>query len=886
MAKRNAGTAIMVRLLALAAGFALLMVASGLAETYHHTLSWSQADLGFSTKGGFDLVDLPGSRWLNRPGEPQLPVVPVRIALPGGCIVEDLEITCADTIALSGQFLLWPVQPPQSLSSTRPSQFVAPLTEIYTSDEMYPECPGELVGWGRLRGSTICDILVFPLAYLPLQRRLILYRELTLVISYSSDEAVGETGYRDCGLVTRLAANPGETWGLNEHRMHDGSPMVLEAETVTYLIITCDSLAPYFEPLRSWKHRKGLPAEIVTVEAIEGTYPGIDLQEKIRNCIIDHKATAGTDWVLLGGDIQIIPDRKAYVDLSDRKYLPCDLYYSDLDGDWNADGDLYWGEIPSDDVNLYADVFVGRAPVVTGSEAAIFVDKVLTYEGVYGGAHECELDMLFVGEILWGDPGDPSDPDYTDAGIAKDLVDTRYVPERFDISRLYESQGTLDHDAFMSEINQGRGIINLLCHGQYGSISLAADRVQSSDFASATNGPSYGLIYSASCLSGGFDQNDCIGEVWVLSQEGGGFFIGNSRYGWNCPGFPGEGPSDYYDQAFFESVFLTGFTNLGKAHADAKHEYVAESRADPYMRYVLYGLNLFGDPESPLWTDTPSAMEVACPNVVEAGPQVFGVGVASGGSPVPGAVVCLLKGDEIYFAEETDGAGNVSLFINPASPGTLLVTVTKQNHLPFVGQARIIGGSAPGAPDEVAAEEILGPAVELRWSRVADPDLACYKIYRNTVPVPEGLATVAPWETVYVDNEVVEGTLYYYWITSVDSSGGEGGFSEVCSLMVAGAIGVFPPEAEDGLTVRVTPNPFAHKVSLVTTMRSGADLCVQVFDVKGRWICDLSPETGDGRHGASWDARDAYGRRVRPGIYLVRFSHGGRGATHKVVLIE
>jgi len=42
--------------------------------------------------------------------------------------------------------------------------------------------------------------------------------------------------------------------------------------------------------------------------------------------------------------------------------IAADLYYSDLDGNWDADGDSIYGE-RTDNVNLYADVFVGRAPV-------------------------------------------------------------------------------------------------------------------------------------------------------------------------------------------------------------------------------------------------------------------------------------------------------------------------------------------------------------------------------------------------------------------------------------------------------------------------------------------------------------------------------------------
>jgi hypothetical protein len=298
--------------------------------------------------------------------------------------------------------------------------------------------------------------------------------------------------------------------------------------------------------------------------------------------------------------------------------------------------------------------------------------------------------MLFAGEVLWGEPGNPSGPDYTDAGVAKDLIDTLYVPERFFIEKLYEAQGNLSYPSFMNALSQGKNIINVLCHGQYKTISLGEDYVSDGDFSMLTNGPRYGLFYSATCYSGGFDQDDCIGEVWVLSPDGGGFFIGNSRYGWNCPGFAGEGPSDYYDQSFFESIFVTGFTHVGKAHTDAKHEFVAESRTDDYMLYLMYGLNLLGDPEMRLWTEEPDSMQVSLSEPGGLGSQVFEVDVTSKGTPVPGATVCLFKSDEVYIVDETDEAGQVSTVIEPASEGTLLVTVTKQDFIPFVGEIGIV----------------------------------------------------------------------------------------------------------------------------------------------------------------------------------------------------
>jgi hypothetical protein len=870
-------------------GLLLGVLAPVLAGTHRQVLTFSPNDLGFRKYLGYDVVSLHGARWLNSPGEPHLPLIPLRIALPAGCEVVGLAIVDADSITLAGAFSVWPSQPPRSLSWDRPPEIVEPLPDIYTSGEIYPGCVGEFVGWGRLRGATVCEIVVYPLRYVPVEERLILYTQVVIEVEYRWQLPIvgAGSGQGSNDILESLVTDGSPLWFTEEHQMHDAGLAPLGGDPVSYLIITRDSLRAYFEPLREWKTRKGIPACIVSIETIMASYPGGDLAAKVRACIADFHVNSGTDWVLLGGDTEIVPARKAYVSISDRPYIPCDLYYSDLDGTWNDDGDLYWGEVPADNIDMYSDVYLGRAPVAGRGQVRTFVDKVLTYEGFYPAPRDYQLDMLFMAEVLWGDPDDPDDPEYTDGGVAKNRIDNLYVPSAFAIEKLYESTGNLDYGAVMSQLNQGQNIINVLCHGQYTSISIAQDALTTADFANLVNGPRYGLMYSATCHSGGFDQNDCIGETWVLSPDGGGFFIGNSRYGFNCPGFPGEGPSDYYDQAFFESVFLTGFTNLGKAHADAKHEFVAESRSDSYMRYIMYGLNLLGDPETRLWTATPGSLEVACEASVAAGPQTYSVSVTSQGGPVAGAVVCLYKGTEVYCIDATDGAGSAGIFIDPASPGTLLVTVTKPTYLPFAGDVLVTDGECPQAPRQVTAEETGEVCVDLIWSAVGDPDLADYRIYRNTSPSPVSLALVPACDTTYTDCDVTEGNEYFYWVSSVDSSGNESELSEVCTVTVGGSTGVPWVDVADGRDRLVWPNPFTESVSLVFRGMPDTGCRMDVFDINGRRIGEVRPERiGDDRWGGEWEPRDRAGRKLPPGIYLVRFSSGSKVSTEKVILLD
>jgi hypothetical protein len=565
--------------------------------------------------------------------------------------------------------------------------------------------------------------------------------------------------------------------------------------------------------------------------------------------------------------------------------LPCDLYYSDLDGTWNADGDLYYGEIPSDDINLYADVFVGRAPISNSAEAALFVTKVLTYEGVYDLPTDYLEDALFAGEVLWGDPANPEDPDYTDAGVAKSMIDSVTMPPSFAVEKLYESKGNLNLSAMMSSLNQGKNLINVLSHGSYTSMSLAEEAITDDNVVALLNGPRYGLMYGVNCYSGGFDQNDCLGEAWVLAEGGGGFFVGNSRYGWNTPSFPGEGPSDYYDQAFFESIFAMGFTQVGKAHADAKHEYVGESRSDLYMLYLMYGLNLLGDPEMSIWTSRPDTMVAAFDSYTVVGPQTFSVTVTSDGVPVSGATVCLYGDNEVYCVEETGGDGVANLFIAPDDPGPVALTVTDTGHLPVLGTVTVTEEPVPAGPENVIASEDW-PSVQIFWSPVELDDLETYRVYRNTVTVPESLATVQAPDTSFIDFTVEEGINYYYWVSALDSNGLESELSDVCPIFVEGMTGI-PSDPGEVPLVMVKPNPSTGAFSFLVDGSQESDVRIDVYDVRGRWQTGVPVTWSDsGGWGGSWEARSSSGERLPPGIYMVTFSVDKEKSTGKLILLR
>lgn len=73
-------------------------------------------------------------------------------------------------------------------------------------------------------------------------------------------------------------------------------------------------------------------------------YEGRDPQEQIRSLIKYFHDHHHTDWVLLGGNNDVVRYRYVHSDMSGPGIdLISDYYYACLDGNWNADGDQYFG---------------------------------------------------------------------------------------------------------------------------------------------------------------------------------------------------------------------------------------------------------------------------------------------------------------------------------------------------------------------------------------------------------------------------------------------------------------------------------------------------------------------------------------------------------------
>lgn len=499
--------------------------------------------------------------------------------------------------------------------------------------------------------------------------------------------------------LRRLVSNPHEIAAMNrEDGMKVAEPAdgfqptaapSLLGSAVQFLIITNQEMAPEFQRLADFKTAQGMSTKVVTIEFIQANArQRADLQETIRGFAQDAYELWGTEYLMLGGDTDIIPAR--YVDNSfyptiGSTLIPTEIYFAGLDGTWNANGNARYGEpfgtAQGDDLADFAEeVYLGRATVSSFHDATVFVDKVISYESNPVGGNWTNR-ALFAAEVLF--PESYPEDDYITmdgAQFAAQIIEDYLIPctdmeylRMFETSAPYERDARLTREALIDTLNTGRyGIVNQIGHGFYFNMSVGNANFMTTDADELVNGDHYFLMYTLNCASAAFDMS-CLMERLVQNPNGGSVAsIGASR-----AAFPNT--TNSYQQEFFRHLLCQPDDRLGRLVALSRLPWLGSTFENSNDRWTFENYTLLGDPTLRIWTGTPQAAVVTAPAELNVGPASVAVTVEDGSGPVAEATVSLVKDGESSVLGVTDALGQVTLDFLPTSPGTAELTVSGGN---------------------------------------------------------------------------------------------------------------------------------------------------------------------------------------------------------------
>ncbi len=611
--------------------------------------AFDASDVAIEVDGTYAKLEIDGTSTLKTPGVPALPVRYLRFVIPSDSRVEDIVILGLAEEELPGTYRVMPAQ--QEVPTGETPVWSEPAAAIYEADAVYPASRIEFLGDGYLGGYRIATVAVYPLTYHPPTGRLTLATEMSIELSLAPGANRAQPRHRMTArsdrlyrtLVEGLVENPEAVAGkLGAVEIVDGvgpdgfqpryTPS-LEGSPVEYVIITTDDFATEFQDLADWKTKKGVPTVVKTVSWINANYTGgCDTAERIRLFIKDAFASWGTTFVLLGGDTNIVTSRDAWTEYNSGAELPSDLYFADLDGNWNADGDSRFGEAyvsivaPGDSTDLYSDVFVGRAPVSSLVEVEAFITKTLTYEKAPDPVFAAR--DLFMAEVLF--PYDWIPGQFITTDGATDIVEPMLplIPPEIHVCLLYQNYEEypesypLNRDSAIDSLNLGYNITAHVGHGNKDILRVSRNNyITIQDVDALTNGADRaGFGWLVNCSSAKI-QGDCIAEHFINNPDG-GF---SSLIGPTDVCFPSTAKNYFWE--WFEVLYTDGVSEGGVVAAACKAPFVPGSFYDNTDRWTQLTLLYLGDPEMKLWTGRVEELTVAHPASVPLGPTVLSVTV-------------------------------------------------------------------------------------------------------------------------------------------------------------------------------------------------------------------------------------------------------------------
>ncbi len=625
---------------------------------------------------GYSQVSLPdGDRLvagsISEIGMPQLPLLSTFVGIPdnaGITVSADYE---SYEIIENIDVMPFQVPTPEG-GEAAPAAFVI-NNEAYSRDAFYPEQLCEAGEPVIMQDVRMAQVVVYPVQYNPVRHQLKIYRNITVNISHDGEVINPLTNRRP---YLSEAFMPLYRTTLANFDAYIASLSATEIKRGGYIIIV-PNLGSYLwkAPMKQfadWKRAKGYDVRLVTTSEINTN--GHPTAAQIKTFLTNAYNTwpVRPDFVCIVGDEDLNSGGELVPDYP-YSYYTSDHQYACLNGsDW----------IP--------DVGVARASVDNITELNAFIAKTLVYEKnpLVSGDREYLVRGVSVS---------------TDRHAISPVWTCLWVKERLlwkgftQVDTFFQRANyTPPASAIAQVITNGVGIINY--RGWAGSSGWWEPPFNTGNLSSCNNINKPGVMTSIVCGTGNYGVDVCFGETYIrmgtqAAPKGGPAFFGatdgNTHTQWNNPITIG-----FYRGLLYDDIYHFAMA----AVAGKMRQKTVYPRAQSTIQQYFHTYNMLGDPELEMRISLPVQIAVSFEDTIILGMNYTTVNVSDVSMrPMPNAYVTLIMADsttERFFSVgKTDSEGNALIRVPTDTTGTLKLTVSGRELIPFQGQVVIVPGA-------------------------------------------------------------------------------------------------------------------------------------------------------------------------------------------------
>ncbi|MFX1392713.1 MAG: C25 family cysteine peptidase, partial [Promethearchaeota archaeon] len=578
------------------------------------------------------------------PGAPSLPVRHYNILLPPNIDIQSvkIEVIADKPTKLEGEYEYLPAPFPASVRKEgNILSYANDMSCVYNINAMWPSQIVEFSGIEQMRDAIIAEFIYYPFQYNPITKERIEHNDVKVSITWVNSDI------KKVDILTKHFLTKMEK---DIYNLADMIPLyeTNEVPDSSYIIITTNDIKSNSDKLDDfvrYKEASGFNVDIIT-EDDYGIATGEQRVLNIRAWLQSHYISDSIEYVLLIGNpdpddigpdsVGDLPMLMCWPRSGEAKYnqSPTDYIYADLTGNWDTDGDGYYGEYPDDTgVDFAPEVYVGRIPVYSSDYATLdnILQNIIDHHLNAGAEKNKMLLPMAISNYFNEDySGNPRTdglncPEEVYNNILKSIgMEDTVMYERSGINPVpttaFHYDMALDKSNFISEFNNGHGVVFWWGHGSkegvYRKYWLADDgdnvpedfEMYWSAFLTSndmnlleTDQPAF--FYQSSCNNGEPENSNNLG--YSLLKRGAAIStVSASRESW----YAVETWYSYY----FNSV--TDNTGLGYAYMDnllrdemtaGEALYLAKEAGGEVWEGASWmnkmDFNLYGDPQINYW---------------------------------------------------------------------------------------------------------------------------------------------------------------------------------------------------------------------------------------------------------------------------------------------